>query len=413
MTQSENTKPAVTLWALCALLGLTGCGDSTFQVRPTAPDEAAYVAIFPYYLEYCAVSEFDKKKGIGLEIDSGGPGGHSVFYLNGVCRVAGAGYPEIALCEGDPKPGQGVGISVNDHFSNANWVATEGRDFFYRGGLRPNEALTRARFASTVTRAGAMGIYNGVVFHPDAFKGKPAGMSQRDYQYEVSVATDYAIGFGRDRYCARVPTDRAHMRTVVDYLNSRNAPYRAGNSVFHWNVLRDNCAHLAHNALARIGLWPEIPTNRPWLAAAFDFPVPRNEFVNLMRRTNELDDTGPEDDDNARAALRLGDGIAARAGGLAVAEPVIQDNEIYNTRLRMIFYDDPSIGRYPRRFAALFADPRYTDLRANLAWFAARYTAILGQSPRPGEHKAFDARYFEEIAARKAKLDAVLPGAPG
>jgi len=68
-----------------------------------------------------------KKPGFGAEIVPGGPGGHSVLYLNGVCRVKDAGYPVVALCEsGDPRPGEGVGLSVNAHYSNANWIATEG-----------------------------------------------------------------------------------------------------------------------------------------------------------------------------------------------------------------------------------------------------------------------------------------------
>ena len=35
-------------------------------------------------------------------------------------------------------------------------------------------------------------------------------------------------------------------------------------------------------------MWSEWPTHRPLLISAFDFPVPKNEFVNLMRRTNDL-----------------------------------------------------------------------------------------------------------------------------
>ncbi len=55
--------------------------------------------------------------------------------------------------------------------------------------------------------------------------------------YDMSIATDYAVGLGRDRYCARVPLDRTKMAAVVGYLNQVNAPYRSGLKVFHWNVL--------------------------------------------------------------------------------------------------------------------------------------------------------------------------------
>lgn len=64
------------------------------------------------------------------------------------------------------------------------------------------------------------------------------------------------------------------MDVIVHYLNALNQPYRSAQKDFHWNVLRDNCAYLAHNALAAVGLWPELRTDRPLLVAAFDFPVP-------------------------------------------------------------------------------------------------------------------------------------------
>ncbi len=55
-----------------------------------------------------------------------------------------------------------------------------------------------------------------------------------------------------------------------------------------------------------MGVWPIWPTGRPLLISAFDFPVPKNEFVNLMRRTNDLPIADPDalyDDASARAAM--------------------------------------------------------------------------------------------------------------
>ena len=118
----------------------------------------------------------------------------------------------------------------------------------------------------------------------------------------------------------------------------------------NWDVLRNNCAHLSHNVLAVAGLWPEIPTNRPLLIAAFDFPVPKNEFVDMMRRTNDMPITDPDamyDDPTARASIMREDLIPTRPGGLAEAERAVQGNEVYNTDLRLIFYDEPIFGHYP------------------------------------------------------------------
>lgn len=390
-------------------LALVGCVNADFQVAPTALNEAAYTLIYPYYAEYCAVSEFQQKPGHSVKIEGGGPGGHSVFYLNGVCRVPEAGYPTLALCDvpATGMLGQGVGISVNAHFRNANWVATEGRDFFYHGDLAPGEGVTQASYARTQARAQEMGILDGVAFHQEAFDDRPVDMPIRDYMYEVSIVTDYAIDLGRDRYCARVPLDKDRMAEIVRYLNGLNAPYRDGRKEFHWNVLRNNCAYLAHNALAVAGIWPEWPIDRPLLVAAFDFPVPKNEFVNLMRRTNDMKIADPDalyEDEAARSALMQGS-IPTRPGALAEARPVRRPNELYDTDLRLIFFDEAIFGRYQPRFDRIFAEPRYTDLASNLAHFSALYQRILaGGAAAPAGSAGFLLHYYRVIADEKAKL---------
>jgi hypothetical protein len=200
----------------------------------------------------------------------------------------------------------------------------------------------------------------------------------------------------------------------VDYLNAVNAPYRSGQEVFNWNVLQNNCTHLAHNVLAVAGVWAEWPTGRPLLIAAFDFPVPKNEFVNLMRRSNDMPISDPSalyEDVAARAALLEWGGIATGPGGLAEAERVVQQNDVYDTSLRLIFYDDPPFGPYQGRFEAIFSDPRYTNLRANLSHFESLYTAILANRPRmrgASDHALFNAKYYQAIVAEKEKLDEAL-----
>jgi hypothetical protein len=395
-------------------IGLTGCVHAYYDAPRTTLDESVYAAIYPYFAEYCAVSEFDKKKGLGVDIEGGGPGGHSVFYLNGACRVRDAGYPELALCDDTPDgmTGKGVGLSVNNHYKNANWTATEGRDFFYHGALARGEAVTLDSYARTQARAKAMGILDGVVFHREAFENKPANMSERDFMYEVSIATDYAIDLARDRFCARVPLDRGKMDIIVHYLNALNEPYRTGRKEFHWHVLTNNCAYLAHNALAAVGVWSEWPTDRPLLVAAFDFPVPKNEFVNLMRRTNDMPIADPDDlysDETARSTLLQQGWIATQPGALAEARRVVEPNQVYNTHLRLIFYDEAIFGRYQRRFDSIFSEPRYTDLASNLSYFSALYTAILAEPRAPGmtgPRAAFYQRYYAAIADAKAKVDA-------
>lgn len=402
------------IWVVCATIWLGGCINARFDVPGHSIDEATYTSIYPWYAEFCAVSEIDKKSGFGAEIVPGGPGGHSVLYLNGVCREKNAGYPVVALCgSGDPKPGQGVGLSVNDHYANANWIATEGRDFVMHGDLRPGEPVTKASYLRTQAKAKAMGILDGVVFHDEVFHDQPASMSRIDFMYDMSIATDYAVNLGRDRYCARVPLNREKMARVVNYLNAVNAPYRSGRQVFNWNVLENNCSHLAHNVLAVAGVWPEWPADQPFLIAVFDFPVPKNEFVNLMRRTNDMPIADPAalyEDETARATIPRDGWVATGPGGLAEAERVVLSNEVYDTDLRLIFYDDPPFGHYQQRWDQIFNDPRYTDLRANLRHFSTLYAGVLANQPTATVPKdaTFRVDYYQMIAAEKAKADAAL-----
>jgi hypothetical protein len=410
---------------LCASLGLAACSAAHFTVPESSSNERLYTSLFPYYSEFCALSEIKKKPGHGVEIIGGGPGGHSVLYLNGVCRVTDAGYPRIALCsEGPSMEGRGVGLSVNSHFQNANWIATEGRDFLYHGDVAPGERLTEIGYQRTQAKAQRMGILDGVVFHPEVFDGKPAGMSDHDYMYEVSVATDYAIAFGRDRYCARVPMERAEMGAIVDYLNQLNEPYRTGRKEFEWDVLRNNCSHMVHNALASVGLWDKWPTDRFVLIAAFDFPVPKNEFVNLMRRTNDLPLADPRalyEDRMARLSLLRDGRVATMPGALAEAERAIRPNDIYDTDLRLIFYDEPIFGHYQEWFDRIFAERRYTDLRANLAYFSALYATVLAtpetaasslQHADDGDLATFSHRYRNYVTRQKDEVDHWLSGLP-
>lgn len=379
-----------------------------------AADDALYERFYPYYAELCALSEIRKKPGLGVQFRSG-MGGHSLLYLSGVRLDSGAGYPTLRLCGPDTPPAShGVGISVNSHYKNANWVAAEGRRFVYRGALKPGEPLTRAAYEETQERAKAMGVLDGVEFHDHLFRDKPRGMSGRDYMYEISVATDYAVQFGRDTYRARVPLDRARMAAIVDFLNGLNAPYRDGSKVFRWRILNNNCSHVAHNALATAHIWAPWPTGQFFAIAAFRFPVPKNEFVDLMFRTNDLpidDPAAVYRDEFARQALLEADVLPAVPGGLAIAQPAICDNDIYDIeRLRLIFYDNPFWGAYYPRFTRIFREARYFDLVANLRHFAALYERAGNhrRSAKENNSAQFFARYERYIDRAAARVRAQL-----
>ena len=383
-------------FALLSALWLAACATANFNLPGAAfgaaGDPDAYAARFPFYAEFCALSQIKKKPGFGADI-RGEIGGHAVFYLNGACLVDGTGYPVLRVCDGpgvgspgvgSPGVMDGVGLSMNAHFRNAKWVAIPGRRFFFHGTLAPNAPLTRAGYAATQAEAKRLGLYDAVEFWPEVFEAMPQdwiarGRTARDWKYEMSVGTDYATGFARGRYCARLPVTRAQMARMVDFLNEQNAPYRRREKDFHWSVFRDNCIHLAHNALAAAGVWDESPINRFILFAVFSFPVPKNEFVNVMRRTNDgplLDLAALYRDEAARRSLLEFGQLPTRPGALAEAVPPQRPNEVYDTDVKLIFYDEPLFGSYAGNFDRIFSEPRYFDLLANQAYFAGLYARI-------------------------------------
>lgn len=387
-------------------------------------DNGPYERSYPYYAELCALSEIRKRPGFGVPLYSG-MGGHSLFYLSGVRLDRTIGYPTLKLCEpGASAANWGVGISVNAHYRNANWVAAEGRDFVFRGALRAGERVTRDSYERTQEQAKAMGILDGVEFHEHLFRDKPRGMSRRDYMYEISVASDYAINFGREIYRAKVPLDRQRTGIIVDFLNALNATFRDGERVYRWRVLNDNCSHLAHNALAAAGIWAPRPTGQFFAIAAFNFPVPKNEFVELMVRTNDTPVDDPRSlysDKAARHALLDMNILPATPGGLASVQSAIAENDLYDPeRLRLIFYDNPFWGKYHRRLARIFRERRYFDLRENLRYFAAVYRAARNRIPAPNRDRAFASflsRYEEcldrGIAQITSQLDEMASSVAG
>lgn len=367
---------------------------------PGAKENGRYEQLYPYYAQLCALSEIRKRPGFGAEFRSG-IGGHSLLYLSGVCIDRNAGYPVLRLCDPAAAPAEhGVGISVNEHYRNANWIAVEGRDFVFRGALDPGEALTRSSYQRTQERAKAMGVLDGIEFHERYFRDKPRHMSRRDYKYDISIGTDYAVRFGREVYRAKVPLDRRRMERIVDFLNMLNKPYRDGERVYRWRLFNDNCSHVAHNALAAAGTWAPWRTGQFFALAAVNFPVPKNELVDLLIQTNDL----PIDDPRAlygnpaarRAVLDL-DILPTAPGGLVAVDPAVAENDVYDIeRLRLIFYERPFWGKYQRRLTRICRDSRYFDLPANLRYFAALYAKARDNLPAAGGDRAmaqFIARY--------------------
>ena len=108
-------------------------------------EQRLYDSLFPYYAEVCTVSQLARR---GER--PGGWGGHATMFLAGVELLPGAGHPRLRLAE----PGaDGVGVSVNRAFRNANWVAVVGREAFFDGWLVPDAPLDERAYDDAVARA--------------------------------------------------------------------------------------------------------------------------------------------------------------------------------------------------------------------------------------------------------------------
>lgn len=370
------------LW-IGALLLLAACAPEDFS-RP-GPLAAASEAP---YLEFCAVSQIRKHRGFGAEI-RGEAGGHAVLYLHGACRSRQDPAGQLARCGTEAaEPGEGAGLSMNAHFANAAWVATPGRGFFLDGDMPPGAGLTREGYAAVQARAQRLGIYQGVAFHEEVYEDMPEGWSRRDWQYEMSVGTDYGIALARGRFCARIPVTGPQLATMVGFLNDKNRPYREGRAVFHWSLFRDNCIHLAHNALAAAGFWQEWPTNAGWVWSVLNFPVPRNELVNLLRHATYTTTLRALAQDEGWRRFGV---LPIRPGVLMDSRPPLTPNQVYETELRLIFYDQPYLGPYQGWFDALQANPALHEAEANRAWVAAAWRAALAEGPNPPVAAALEA----------------------
>src|SRR5262245_25316869 len=178
-----------------------------------------YEALFPYYVELCATSQYRSEK-----LGSGGSPGHAVIYLKGACRDRDAPYPQLRRCSGHPTdpadPEHGVGVSVNRWFRNVNWVAFDGRSLFFDGEVRPGEVVTHDRLQAVARKAIDAGSYRGIELWP--YPGQQPGSDLLDFVTRESAGTDFALRYARSALCGRVPIEPVMMDEIIHFLNDLN-----------------------------------------------------------------------------------------------------------------------------------------------------------------------------------------------
>lgn len=184
---------------------ISGISLVSIQTGAALAAPATYDQIYPYYAEFCAVTQLKPLVGT----NGGGTGGHGVLFLKGVCRDKSAGYPRLKLCEEGSidlsNPEAGTSISVDQIFQNVNWIALDGKDLLITGNLTEDKRLDQATQEKLITHVMSLDLFRGVKIHPEYMKDKPKGMTDDEYTVRQTLATEFALNFGRNVYCARLP----------------------------------------------------------------------------------------------------------------------------------------------------------------------------------------------------------------
>ncbi|MDX2168194.1 MAG: hypothetical protein SF182_14055 [Deltaproteobacteria bacterium] len=365
-----------------------------------------YEALFPYYVELCAVSQFRSEK-----MGAGGSPGHAVMYLKGACRDRDAPYPKLRRCRGtvvDPNdPEHGAGISVNRWFRSANWVAFDGRGQFF--GVEPSGApVTYERIEAAAQAAIDAGVFRGIALWPN-----PSGMETADqlpFVIRHSAGTDFALRYARSGLCGRVPVEPEMMDEIIHFLNDLNRKYTTGVIDYVWNGYSDNCVHTLRNALAAASMDEPISVRTSKLRQLFHLAIPANEAIELAA----LGTKGPlasfpdifASNPMRNALLEFG-WLPTRHGSVLVSLPVYPNNQLFDPQPRLLVFQGPVTLRTTQMLLKMLDEPRFTELEPNLAHFAQLYAEILAtreqqdalQAVRGDRYRRVRRRYFDVIAA--------------
>jgi hypothetical protein len=383
---------------------LLGCVVEDQEPLLLIEPDASYEALFPHYVEICALSQVRPLNG-----SFGGSAGHAVMYLHGACRVEDAPYPTIATCSEPGSEAGGVGVSVNQIFSNVNWIATPGREMFFNGNVPEGELIDEQRFEAVLQEALTRDIYRGIQVHPRFLEDRPPERSVKEWIAHQSITTDFALRLGRSLFCSRLPMTEPMLEKVVDFLNGLNAEYASGQADYNWSGYSDNCAHLVHNALAAADVWKPRAVWTTRLRQLANLAIPANVFVHLAQRSNEFPIERFSEvyrDTSSRETLERFDRLPTRHGALLSVLPIYERNEVYDPTARLFILEGP-LRLASADARRLLRTPDATELEANLQSFVQRYGQILAdRTDRPlGDTEQL---YYEVIERELSDVHAKL-----
>jgi hypothetical protein len=299
-----------------------------------------------------------------------------------------------------------------------NWVAIPGRRLFFDGELASGERLTQAHFDATVRRALAAGVFEGVELHDYPTSAKERSLE--DFVSHHSIGTDFALRFARSAFCARLPVSGEMLAESVDFLNDLNREYATGAAEYAWSSYHDNCVHTLRNALAAANVWTPKSVNAIKLRQFFHLAVPANEALDLARLGSAgplLDFAEVNASDPSRHSLLQFGWLPNRHGAVVTVLPVHRDNDLYDTRMRILVLENPFGAGVTRVAEDLLGDPRFVSLRPNLLHYRDVYARLLAEPDLRGtglgglrgdRHRFVRRRYDAYLEAQLAEVHALL-----
>lgn len=360
---------------LLATMGFGFLGDLAWSQVASLEQYSKY---FPFHAEFAAMTQI---KPIGKK--PGGPGGHAFLYIHGLCKDYSVPYPKVVPCSEARFPKglehAGVGISVNNDFVNANWVAVPGHELFFRGEHH-GESLEQDDIERSVRRALEYRVFEGVKVQPELVPQAAIGV---DYESQVargSVGTDYSTHYGRELWSVRFKIDESAIRPMAEFLNQVNAPYVSGQREYQWSGIYDNCASLSANVLAVACIRKSLPVRQIFLKHVFNLALPRNGLSTLQLLVHHagrtdlkelIDPTlSPVSFEAIRSQpqlwnlLQQGKTLPVGLGALSIHYPTVQGDQLFADDLKVVRIPHKNVGANRMSDEAL-QEEAFTDLRTN------------------------------------------------
>jgi hypothetical protein len=358
---------------------------------------------------------------------AGGAFAHAVLYFDNACVETSFGYPQIRRCR--PGETQGTGVSVNKVFKNVNWVAVPTRETFFYGDLKNDEMLDMNAKGGTkepneqrndlITKIAALGIYQGIQVKDDVAAKRTKDEDETRFKINQSLDTDFAINWGRDIYCVNVPLNENLLDKGIEFVNLANIVHADAQrfkdyklqhlnyrdlkginvynnhakangiaSDYNWNGISENCAHLAYNLFAAMGL---VSPRRVGMKIPnpFTMAVPADRWVSLIRTANS--DFGRAIDDvwalylpGRNRDILTEQGVVVKHHGV-VAEAIPTHNSAKND---IFIRSEKLVAMWPtnwlptRKYSVTRPKDLY-DIGENLRKFDAQYTRLLEELQGP------------------------------